>query len=36
MYSEKVIQHFKKPQNMGEIPDADGVGSVGNPTPAET
>jgi nitrogen fixation NifU-like protein len=32
MYSEKVIQHFKKPQNMGEIPDADGVGSVGNPT----
>ncbi|HLN89593.1 MAG TPA: Fe-S cluster assembly scaffold protein NifU [Candidatus Binatia bacterium] len=32
MYSEKVMQHFKKPQNMGEIPDADGVGSVGNPT----
>jgi nitrogen fixation NifU-like protein len=29
MYSEKVMQHFKKPQNMG---DADGVGSVGNPT----
>ena len=32
MYSEKVMQHFKKPQNMGEILDADGVGSVGNPT----
>jgi nitrogen fixation NifU-like protein len=32
MYSEKVMEHFKKPQNMGEIPDADGVGSVGNPT----
>ncbi len=32
MYSEKVMQHFKKPQNMGEIPNADGVGSVGNPT----
>jgi len=32
MYSEKVMQQFKKPQNMGEIPDADGVGSVGNPT----
>jgi len=32
MYSEKVMQHFKKPQNMGEIQDADGVGSVGNPT----
>jgi len=32
MYSEKVMEHFKKPRNMGEIPDADGVGSVGNPT----
>ena len=32
MYSEKVMQHVKKPQNLGEIPDADGVGSVGNPT----
>jgi nitrogen fixation NifU-like protein len=32
MYSEKVMEHFKKPQNMGEIPDADGVGTVGNPT----
>jgi nitrogen fixation protein NifU and related proteins len=31
MYTEKVMGHFKNPQNMGEIPDADGVGTVGNP-----
>jgi len=30
-YSEKVMQHFMEPQNMGEIPDADGIGKVGNP-----
>jgi len=31
MYSAKVLEHFKNPHNMGEIPDADGVGTVGNP-----
>ena len=30
-YSEKVMQHFMNPHNVGEIPNADGVGTVGNP-----
>jgi len=31
MYTQKLIEHFRNPQNVGRIEDADGIGTIGDP-----
>ncbi len=31
LYSDKVLEHFKNPRNVGEMENPDGIGRVGNP-----
>ncbi len=36
MYSPVVMDHFHSPRNVGDLPDADGVGNAGNPISGNT
>lgn len=36
MYSEKLMEHFKNPRNVGVIENADGIGEAGNPKCGDT
>lgn len=36
MYNEIVMEHFQNPKNVGEIPDADGIGEMGSPQCGDT
>lgn len=36
LYSEKVLEHFRNPRNLGEMKDPDGVATVGNPICGDT
>ena len=36
MYSPEVLDHFQSPRNVGEMPDADGIGEAGNPISGNT
>ncbi len=36
LYSDKVMEHFRNPRNMGEIKNPDGIATVGNPVCGDT
>ncbi len=32
MYTQKLIKHFQNPRNVGQVKDADGIGTIGDPS----